>query len=206
MEETIMDKNKQNTASNSSSAQGTPKPEKPSLGQRILGLFHEPPPPDYKPPAPGLPPREVFMPGRAPFRNGPYLFTDIRNGRTTFDPGQYEPDMLPMTIDTLTKAVRGSKKGADAPYSTRNIVGTMHRGNDVRYGVDGAYIKTGDSRGRDVHGGGSGLHEHYKDPNQPLIPTAGCTRGHNQDIINLGNRIKEFQQAHPGVPIPYDRR
>jgi hypothetical protein len=147
------------------------------------------------------------MPGRAPFRSGPYLFTDIRNGRTTFDPGQYEPDMLPMTIDTLTKAVSGSKKGADAPYSTRNIVGVIRRGDSHPYGAVGAYIKTGDPRGRDIHGGGSSLRgDHYKDPDQPLTPTAGCTRGHNQDIINLGNHIKEFQQAHPGVSIPYDRR
>jgi hypothetical protein len=110
-----MDKNKQNTASNSSPAQKPPTPQKLSLGQRILGLFREPPPPDYRPPAPSLPPRQVFIPGRAPFQSGPYLFTDI-------------------------------------------------------------------------------------------TPTYGCTRGHNQDIINLGNHIKEFQQAHPGVPIPYDRR
>jgi hypothetical protein len=148
------------------------------------------------------------MPGRAPFHNGPYLFTDIRNGRTTFDPGPYEPGMMPITIETLTKADSHSKKGAGDSYSTPNIVGVVRRGDQPSYGADGAYIKTGDPRGRDIHGGGSSLRKdgHYKDPNQPLTPTYGCTRGHNQDIINLGKHIEEFQQAHPGVPIPYDRR
>jgi hypothetical protein len=203
-----MDKNKNNAVSNDQSAQRPSAPEKLSLGKRILELFHEPPPPSYTPPAPSLPPRQVFMPSRAPFRNGPYLFTDIRNGRTTFDPGPYEPDMLPTTIETLTKAVSGSKKGAEGAYSTPNIKGVIRRGDQVSYGVDGAYIRTGDPRVRDIHGGGSSLRKggHYKDPNQPLTPTNGCTRGHNQDIINLGKHIEEFQQAHPGVPIPYDRR
>ena len=202
-----MDKNKQNAASSNSGAQKQQAPEKVGLGRRILDLFHEPPPPSYRPPAPSLPPRQVFMPGRAPFRSGPYLFTDIKNGRTTFDPGPYESNMLPITIETLTKADSSSKKGAADPYSTPNIVGVVHRGDSLPYGADGAYIKTGDPRGRDIHGGGTSLKkEHYKDPNQPLTPTFGCSRGHNQDIINLGKHIEEFQQAHPGVQIPYDRR
>ena len=204
-----MDKNKNNAVSNVQSAQRPSAPEKLSLGKRILELFHEPPPPSYTPPAPSLPPRQVFMPSRAPFRNGPYLFTDIRNGRTTFDPGPYESNRLPITIETLTKAVSHSKEGADGAYSTPNIRGVI-RGIEkpLKYGTDGAYIKTGDPRGRDIHGGGSSLWKggHYKDANQPLTPTNGCTRGHNQDIINLGKHIKEFQQLHPGVPIPYDRR
>ncbi len=201
-----MDKNKDSAASNSQSAQRPAPPEKLSLGQRILGLFREPPPPTYTPPAPSLPPRQVFIPGRAPFQSGPYLFTDMKNGRTTFDPGEYEPNMLPITIETLTKADSRSEKGAGDPYSTKNIVGLIRRGDDHRYGPDGAFIRTGDSRSRDLHGGGKSLKEHYKDPNQPLTPTFGCTRGHNQDVIKLGKQIEDFQHAHPGVAIPYDRR
>jgi hypothetical protein len=201
-----MDKNKQNARSNNSPAQ-KPPPEKLSLGRRILDLFHEPPPPSYTPPAPSLPPRQVFIPGRAPFHSGPYLFTDIKSGRTTFDPGPLEPNRLPITTESLTKAVRGSKKGADGPYSTPDIVGVIHRGDSRKFGPDGAYIKTGDPRGRDFHGGGSALAgNHYLDPNQELKGTAGCTRGHNQDVINMGKEIEEFRQAHPGVKIPYDRR
>ncbi len=195
-----------NMDNNNTSAKKPVAPQKMSIGERIMGLFRTPPPPDYRPPAPALPPREVFMPGRAPFRSGPYLFTDIRNGRTTFDEGQYEPNKLPMTIDTLTKADSTSKKGAGDPYSTPNIVGVIRRGNKPAYGVNGAYIKTGDARGRDIHGGGSSLNERYGDPNQPLTPTKGCTRGHNEDIIKLGKEIEQFQHDHPGVNIPYDRR
>jgi hypothetical protein len=42
------------------------------------------------------------------------------------------------------------------------------------------YITTGDPRGRDFHGGGSGLEAPYA-PYQKLKPTFGCLRGHNAD-------------------------
>lgn len=46
---------------------------------------------------------------------------------------------------------------------------------------------------------------HAFDPQQPLTPTLGCTRGHNEDVTNLGNAITNFQQANPTVVIPYVR-
>jgi len=76
---------------------------------------------------------------------------------------------------------------------------------EAAFGPAGAFIDTGDSRGRDIHGGGSSLKQHAFDPDQPLTPTLGCTRGHNQDVINLGNAITNFQQANPTVVIPYIR-
>jgi hypothetical protein len=35
--------------------------------------------------------------------------------------------------------------------------------------------------------------------------TLGCTRGQNEDVINLGIQIEDFQRRHPGTPIPYTR-
>jgi len=183
----------------------------PTIGQRIMAFvnrFREPAPPTYTPPAPGLPPREVFMPSRAPFKgDGPFLFTDMKNGKTTFYPGPPEKG-LPMTIDTLTQAVSSSEKGAADPYQTRNIVGQMHGRRSDAYGTDGAYIKTGDPRGRDIHGGGTALTKSKQqyDPQQPLKPTKGCTRGHNEDVARMGNRIEEFKKDNPGVTIPYARQ
>jgi hypothetical protein len=194
-----------------------------SIGHRIMAFmnrFRTPDPPAYKPPAPGLPSREVFMPSGAQGQytgEGPFLYTDMKNGRTTFYPGDPARTWrLPKTIETKNAVVSTSKKGANDPYSTPNIVGVVHGGNRDAYGVDGAYIKTGDPRGRDVHGGGTRLAK-GKDgkpdptkpqfaPQQPLLPTQGCTRGHNEDLVNLGKMIEEVQQESPGVKIPYSRR
>ena len=55
------------------------------------------------------------------------------------------------------------------------------------------YITTGDPRGRDIHGGGSGLDD-PKAPRQGWYPTLGCLRMQNEDgealsrlIIDNGN-------------------
>lgn len=57
------------------------------------------------------------------------------------------------------------------------------------------YISTGDSRGRDIHGGGSGLDD-PKAPRQGWYPTLGCVRMQNEDgealsrlIIDAGNDV-----------------
>lgn len=57
------------------------------------------------------------------------------------------------------------------------------------------YISTGDSRGRDIHGGGSGL-DAPKAPRQGWYPTLGCLRMQNEDgealsrlIIDAGNDV-----------------
>jgi len=58
------------------------------------------------------------------------------------------------------------------------------------------YIETGDSRERDIHGGGSALPEPYAD-RQGWYPTLGCLRMQNIDgqelsyfMIDDGNEIK----------------
>lgn len=50
------------------------------------------------------------------------------------------------------------------------------------------YITTGDYRGRDIHGGGTGLDDPYEDY-QKLIPTYGCLRMHNKDGVELSQMI-----------------
>lgn len=50
------------------------------------------------------------------------------------------------------------------------------------------YITTGDSRGRDIHGGGSGLNEPYADY-QGWQPTLGCLRMQNVDGVELSAMI-----------------
>ena len=57
------------------------------------------------------------------------------------------------------------------------------------------YISTGDYRGRDIHGGGSGLDD-PKAPRQGWYPTLGCLRMQNEDgqalsrlIIGAGNNV-----------------
>lgn len=57
------------------------------------------------------------------------------------------------------------------------------------------YIETGDSRERDIHGGGTGLPEPYA-LRQGWLPTHGCLRMQNVDgeelsrlIIDAGNEV-----------------
>jgi hypothetical protein len=103
--------------------------------------------------------------------------------------------------------VKSAEQGAGDPYRTHNIVGVSNRhAGEPAFGPAGAFIDTGDyPRGRDIHGGGTSLGSQAFDPQQPLTPTRGCTRGHNEDVINLGIAITNFQQANPDVWIPYIR-
>ena len=58
--------------------------------------------------------------------------------------------------------------------------------NGPAYGT--FYIKTGDPRGRDIHGGGSGLPFPFA-PRQGWVPTHGCLRMQNIDGEELSRRI-----------------
>ena len=65
--------------------------------------------------------------------------------------------------------------------------------NGPAYGT--FYIMTGDPRGRDIHGGGSGLEDPFA-PRQGWVPTYGCLRMQNEDgealsrlIIDAGNAV-----------------
>lgn len=50
------------------------------------------------------------------------------------------------------------------------------------------YITSGDPRGRDIHGGGSGLPDPYADY-QGWVPTYGCLRMQNADGVELSRMI-----------------
>lgn len=52
------------------------------------------------------------------------------------------------------------------------------------------YITTGDPRGRDIHGGGSGLEDPFS-PYQGWVPTLGCLRMQNQDGEQVAAMIEE---------------
>jgi RHS repeat-associated protein len=132
------------------------------------------------------------------------LTTDMKNGKTTFDPRPEDPNANPTTIDTLNKVTSRSQSGANDPLSTPDV-SCLLIAPSRKYGPTGAYLDTGDSRGRDIHGGGSSLPDPFA-PIQPLTPTQGCTRGHNQDLQDLCNKITDFKRRHPGVPIPYIRQ
>lgn len=56
------------------------------------------------------------------------------------------------------------------------------------------YITTGDPRGRDIHGGGSGLSDPYGDY-QGWVPTWGCLRMQNADGEELAEMISEANGA-----------
>lgn len=53
-----------------------------------------------------------------------------------------------------------------------------------------AYITTGDYRGRDIHGGGTGLDDPFADY-QGWAPTLGCLRMQNCEIVELSAMIIE---------------
>lgn len=136
------------------------------------------------------------------------LTTDMEAGTTSFDPRPEVPDGKPTTIETRNKVTRNSKPGANDPYKTGDVrvIKTMPERLQKSYGPNGAYIDTGDLRGRDVHGGGGKTREDAIKPQQGWRSTNGCTRGQNEDVINLGKEILEFQRRFPGVKIPYERK
>ena len=134
------------------------------------------------------------------------LKTDMNGHTTTFLATDSKDKLTVTTIETSNDVTKNAKPGAADPYNTSNITGVSNRhAGQAAFGPAGAFIDTGDSRGRAIHGGGSILGKHALDPQQRLCPTLGCTRGHNADVIRLGNAITDFQRANPGTLIPYIR-
>jgi len=132
------------------------------------------------------------------------LYTDMTKGTTTFDPQPEDPEGIPFTITTRNEVYPSSREGANDPFTTDDVAVLPYTGDPRAYGPSGAYIDTGDSRGRDIHGGGSSLQNPLA-PKQGWQPTFGCTRGQNEDVIEMGNRIQDFQSQHPNAAIPYSR-
>lgn len=139
----------------------------------------------------------------------------MKGNKTTFTSTNVYGQTKTVQIETRNKVAKRSAPGADGPFSSPNIgqVGSPH-GNTDEYGPKGAYINVndpekdanGNSRARQIHGGGSGLDDTQAD-HQGWVPTLGCTRGQNIDVINLGKAITETRQdpLENGAEIPYTR-
>jgi RHS repeat-associated protein len=148
---------------------------------------------------------ESFTDWLVPSADAATLTTDMDNNTTTFDPRPEDPEGKPFTIEIRNKVTRDSDPGANDPYTTDDVM-PVAIPPSKSFGQRGAYIDTGDPRGRDIHGGGgASLKEALKDY-QGWRPTKGCTRGQNKDVIDLGRLIDDFKHRHPGVKIPYERK
>jgi RHS repeat-associated protein len=155
------------------------------------------------PPLPAPPPDTHFTP-KVPSSN---LHTDMSGHKTTFTSTDEFGKTTKVQIETKNAVdSKKSEPGAGDPYATSNIKGVSDRhAGQVPYGPAGAFIDTGDSRGRAIHGGGSGLPDPFADQ-QGWKPTEGCTRGQNADVISLGQAITNSQHnpLESGI-IPYSR-
>lgn len=136
------------------------------------------------------------------------LHTSIKGKTTTFrswTPAEgYRETVIPTHV-VVDRAWQRKHPGAGDAFETNAIVGisNRHAGN-AAYGPAGAFIDVGDERGRDIHGGGSGL-SNPMIADQGWVPTHGCTRGQNESVERLGKAISAFQRSYPGVAIPYRR-
>lgn len=164
---------------------------------KLAGLedwVDNPPPPPLESAPPGPPLAE--------------LHTSIAGNKTTFRSWTPKEGYQEISIPTrvvVDRRYAASHPGAGVPYETSAIQGVSDRhAGKTPYGPAGAFIDTGDPRGRDIHGGGSGVADPFA-PEQSWRATDGCTRGKNEDIERLGRAITAFQNAYPGVAIPYRR-
>jgi len=151
------------------------------------------------------PPR--LPPATAPKQTVAELKTDVTKRTTTFlwtSTGTSE--VITVQIATRVDVDKRADPGAGDPYRTDDIVGVSNRHAGERaYGPAGAFIDTGDPRRRQIHGGGGHGVDDPLAPRQGWSKTFGCTRGQNEDVINLGDAISSFQEDDPQVPIPYIR-
>jgi hypothetical protein len=131
----------------------------------------------------------------------PYVVTNMTNGKTVyFDPNTGDS----FEMETQNAISKKSKAGADSPYTGRIMDVVYPDSEEDKRKFGWAKITTDDQRQRWIHGGGSDL----QDPNAPRQGwehTRGCTRGQNEDVFNLAQRIEKFQQDHPDTPILYYR-
>lgn len=81
---------------------------------------------------------------------------------------------------------RASLPDGDYTASAEQPGQSAAEANGPAYGT--FYVKTGDPRGRDIHGGGSGLPDPFA-PRQGWTPTLGCLRMQNEDGEDLSRRI-----------------
>jgi RHS repeat-associated protein len=153
---------------------------------------------------PNAPPPDIHF---TPVPPSASLHTDMSGHTTTFTTTDQNGKSTSTQIETHNDVAHNAKPGAADAYSTSNINGVSNRhAGEVAYGPKGAFIDTGDSRGREIHGGGTkfGNPGAFAD-HQGWAPTEGCTRGQNIDVIHLGQSITTFKNDNAGVPIPYSR-
>jgi hypothetical protein len=133
------------------------------------------------------------------------LYTDMaghaaQGGSTTFYPGGDAPPFGIESRTTVDSKHERDNPGAGAAYCSADVY-VFNRGFDTaKFGPNGAQINTLDARLRYIHGGRD------PGPGKPLHVTFGCTRGHDQDVLDLAHAIQAYQRAHPGMPTTYCRR
>ena len=132
------------------------------------------------------------------------IYTDQIDGVTYFNPNPEMPGPI-FSWPSRSDVVPGSLPGAGGPYDSADVYpaeGPLHN-NPRAYGPNDALL-TDDPRGRWLHGGGSGL-DNPLAPRQGWYPTHGCTRMQNDDIQHLVDKVRDFKEKNPGIPVPYSR-
>jgi hypothetical protein len=131
-------------------------------------------------------------------RGNAIVYTNMSTGTTMF---YNSTTGEKFEFESRNAVVRGSKPGADSPYS--GLVTYCELGQLARaFGT--AKMRTTDGRYRWVHGGGSGLADPFA-PRQGWKPTEGCTRAQNEDVEALCEKISEFRKTFPNGTILYRR-
>jgi len=145
------------------------------------------------------------------------LHTDMKGHTTTFKSTNIFGQTKTVQIETRNDVSSKAAPGAGDAFSTPNIgqVGNPNGASDAM-GPKDAYINTGDTpdahpgdshSGREIHGGGTRSPD-PQGPNQGAwVPTMGCTRGMNSDVISLGQSINATRSdpTENGAEIPYSR-
>jgi RHS repeat-associated protein len=132
------------------------------------------------------------------------LTTDMTVGITVFNPNPELPGLISVYL-SRNDVTANSKPGAAGPYVSSDVYPTEgpYYNDPTSYGPNDI-LRTDDERGRWLHGGGSCLDDPTA-PRQGWCPTHGCTRMQNEDIQDLVDKIRDFKQQNPGVPVPYQR-
>lgn len=110
------------------------------------------------------------------------------------------------SLDSRSAVASRALAGAAGPYQSADVypIRGPYKNNSTAFGPNDI-LKTDDtSRGRWIHGGGTGL----RDPRaarQGWKPTMGCTRMQNEDIQELVDMVRDAKSSNPKKPIRYQR-
>ena len=81
----------------------------------------------------------------------------------------------------------------DGLYEGNNVYAEIYNDEEREPAYGCAYINI-DDRGRALHGGGSCLDDPYEDY-QELVPTLGCFRMYNADIVELAQMFLDAESS-----------